>query len=91
MKTSLSPLAKLGDRLVLLFFYSPATAVPSGFVTVQPCGDISPPDGRDHESLYDQENRQLRIFEEFNIHPEKEADRELVDWDSSCFLTRYYC
>ena len=30
------------------------------------------------------------VFEEFNIHPEKESDRKLVDWDRTYFLTKYY-
>ena len=41
--------------------------------------------------LYDTENKQLMVFEEFNIHPEKESDRKLVDWDRTYFLTKYYC
>ena len=53
--------------------------------------DISP-DGKDHEwPLYDQKDKQLMAFEEFNIHPEKESDRKLVDWDRTYFLTKYYC
>ena len=53
--------------------------------------DISP-DGKDHEwPLYDQKDKQLMVFEEFNIHPEKESDRKLVDWDRTYFLTKYYC
>ena len=53
--------------------------------------DISP-DGRDHAwPPYDVGNRQLMVFEEFNIHPERESDRKLVDWDRTYFLTRYYC
>ena len=31
------------------------------------------------------------VFEEFNIHPEKESDRKLVDWDRTYFLSKYYC
>jgi para-nitrobenzyl esterase len=53
--------------------------------------DISP-DGKAHEwPLYDPENRYVMIFDEFNIHPEKEAERKLVDWDRTYFLTKYYC
>ena len=53
--------------------------------------DISP-DGKDHEwPFYDTENKQLMVFEEFNIHPEKESDRKLVDWDRTYFLSKYYC
>ena len=53
--------------------------------------DISP-DGKDHQwPLYDTQNKQIMVFEEFDIHPEKEADRKLVDWDRTYFLTKYYC
>ena len=53
--------------------------------------DISP-DGKDHEwPLYDLENKRLMVFEEFDIHPEKKADRKLVDWDRTYFLSKYYC
>ena len=50
------------------------------------------PDGKAHEwPLYDIENKYLMIFDEFNIHPEKESERNLVDWDRTYFLTKYYC
>ena len=53
--------------------------------------DISP-DGKAYEwPLYDIENKHILVFEEFNIHPEKESDRKLVDWDRTYFLTKYYC
>ena len=53
--------------------------------------DISP-DGKDHKwPLYDTENKWLMVFDEFNIHPEKEAERKLVDWDRTYFLSKYYC
>ena len=31
------------------------------------------------------------IFDEFNIHPEKEADRKIIDWERTYFLTEYFC
>ncbi len=31
------------------------------------------------------------VFDEFNIHPEKESERKLVDWERTYFLTKYYC
>lgn len=31
------------------------------------------------------------VLDEFNIHPEKEADLGLVDWDRTYFLTKHYC
>lgn len=30
------------------------------------------------------------VFDEFNIHPEKEYGMKLVDRDRTYFLTRYY-
>ena len=50
------------------------------------------PDGKAKEwPLYDLENKQLMIFDEFNIHPEKELQRKILDWDRTYFLTKYYC
>ena len=50
------------------------------------------PDGKAKEwPLYDLENKQLMIFDEFNIHPEKESQRKIIDWDRTYFLTKYYC
>jgi len=31
------------------------------------------------------------VLDEFDIHPEKESEREIVDWDRTYFLTKYYC
>ena len=53
--------------------------------------DISP-DGKAHEwPLYDSENKSIMIFDEFNIHPEKESERKILDWERTYFLTKYYC
>lgn len=53
--------------------------------------DISP-DGKAKEwPLYDPENKKVMVFDEFNIHPEKESERKIVDWDKTYFLTGYYC
>ena len=50
------------------------------------------PDGKAKEwPLYDLENKQLMIFDEFDIHPEKESQRKVIDWDRIYFLTKYYC
>lgn len=50
------------------------------------------PDGKAKEwPLYDLENKQVIIFDEFNIHPEKESLRKILDWDRTYFLTKYYC
>ena len=49
------------------------------------------PDGKAKEwPLYDLENKWIMVFDEFNIHPEKESERELIDWDRTYFLTNYY-
>ena len=53
--------------------------------------DISP-DGKAHEwPLYDLENKQVMIFDEFDIHTEEESERKILDWDRTYFLTKYYC
>ena len=53
--------------------------------------DISP-DGKAKEwPLYDLENKRLMIFDEFDIHPEKESERKIIDWERTYFLTKYYC
>ena len=52
--------------------------------------DISP-DGKAHEwPLYDTENKRVMVFDEFDIHPEKESERRIIDWDRTYFLTKYY-
>ena len=49
------------------------------------------PDGKAKEwPLYDLENKRVMVFDEFNIHPEKETERKIVDWDRTYFLTKYY-
>ena len=52
--------------------------------------DISP-DGKAKEwPLYDLENKRVMVLDEFDIHPEKESDRKIVDWDRTYFLTDHY-
>jgi len=53
--------------------------------------DISPDSKAKEWPLYDLENKQLMIFDEFDIHPEKESERKIVDWERTYFLTKYYC
>ena len=49
------------------------------------------PDGRSKEwPLYGPENRYVMILDESDIHVEKEAEREILDWDRTYFLTKYY-
>ena len=60
------------------------------------CGDPSlsvdiSPDGKAHEwPLYDLTDRRVMVLDEFDIHPEKEAERKIVDWDRTYFMTKYY-
>ena len=52
--------------------------------------DISP-DGKAKEwPLYDPENRQVMVLDEDNIHPARESEVKMVDWDRTYFLTKYY-
>jgi len=53
--------------------------------------DISPDGTEKVWPLYDLENKQVMIFDEDNIHAEKESERGIIDWDRTYFLTRYYC
>ncbi len=49
------------------------------------------PDGKAKEwPLYDHKDKQVMVFDEFNIHPEKESQRKIVDWERTYFLTKYY-
>ncbi|WP_303668732.1 carboxylesterase/lipase family protein [Selenomonas ruminantium] len=50
------------------------------------------PDGKAHAwPLYDLKNKNVMIFDEFNIHPEKESQRKILDWERTYFLTKYFC
>ena len=52
--------------------------------------DISP-DGKAKDwPLYDLENKRVMVLDEFDIHPEKESERKIVDWDRTYFLTNHY-
>ena len=52
--------------------------------------DISP-DGKAHEwPLYDLENKKVMVFDEFDIHSEKESERKIVDWDNTYPLSKYF-
>lgn len=49
------------------------------------------PDGRAKEwPLYDLDNKQVMVFDEFDIHPVKESEVKIEDWDKTYFLTKYY-
>ena len=50
------------------------------------------PDGKAHDwPLYDLKNKEIMIFDEFNIHPEKESEMKILDWKRTYFLTKYFC
>ncbi len=53
--------------------------------------DISPDGKAKVWPLYDTENKKVMVFDEFNIHPEKESERKILDWERTYFLTKYYC
>ena len=49
------------------------------------------PDGKAKEwPLYDLKDRQVMVFDEFDIHTAKESDLKIVDWERTYFLTNYY-
>jgi para-nitrobenzyl esterase len=49
------------------------------------------PDGKAKEwPLYDLKDKQVMVFDEFDIHSEKESQRKIVDWDRTYFLSNYY-
>ena len=50
------------------------------------------PDGKVKEwPLYEVGDKKIMILDEFDIHPEKESQRKIIDWDRTYFLTKYYC
>ena len=52
--------------------------------------DISP-DGKAREwPLYDLKDKQLMVFDEHDVHVEKESERKLLDWERTYFMTKYY-
>ena len=52
--------------------------------------DISP-DGKEKVwPLNDLEDKKVMVLDEFDIHPAKESEVKIVDWDRSYFLAKYY-
>jgi para-nitrobenzyl esterase len=48
------------------------------------------PDGKAKEwPLYDTEKK-VMVLDEQNIHPAKESELKIVDWERTYFLTNYY-
>ena len=52
--------------------------------------DQSPDGEAKYWPVYDLENKYVMVFDEFDIHAEKEAKLKIVDWDRTYFLTKYY-
>ena len=49
------------------------------------------PDGKEKKwPLYDMENKEVMVLDEFDIHVDKETNIKIVDRDRSYFLTKYY-
>ncbi len=49
------------------------------------------PDGKAKEwPLYDLEHKRVMVLDEFDIHPAREADVKIVDWERTYPLTKYY-
>ena len=40
--------------------------------------------------LYDLKDKKVMVLDEFDIHPAKESEVKIVDWDRTWFLTKYY-
>ena len=52
--------------------------------------DLSP-DGKAKEwPLYDLKDKRVMVLDEFDIHPAKESEVKIVDWERTYFLTKYY-
>ena len=52
--------------------------------------DLSPDGNAKEWPLYDLEDKYVMVLDEFDIHPEKESERKIVDWDRTYFLTKCY-
>ncbi len=52
--------------------------------------DISPDGKAKAWPLYDLQDKKVMVLDEFDIHPAKESDVNIVDWDRSYFLANYY-
>jgi len=49
------------------------------------------PDGKAKEwPLYDLQDKKVMVLDEFDIHPAKESEVKIVDWERTYFLTKYY-
>ena len=49
------------------------------------------PDGKAKEwPLYDTTDKKVMVLDVNDIHPAKESEIKIVDWNKSYFLTKYY-
>lgn len=49
------------------------------------------PDGKAHEwPLYDLKDKKVMVFDEYDIHSEKESGIKIVDWERTYPLTKYF-
>ena len=52
--------------------------------------DLSPDGKAKVWPLYDLKDKYVMVFDEFDIRAEKEAAANIVDWDRTYFMTKYY-
>ena len=52
--------------------------------------DLSPDGKAKYWPLYDLEEKNVMVLDEFDIHPAKESEVKIVDWNRSYFLSKYY-
>ena len=52
--------------------------------------DQSPDGEAKYWPLYDTKDRYVMVFDEFNVHAQKEEELNILDWDRTYFLTKYY-
>ena len=52
--------------------------------------DQSPDGEAKYWPLYDTKDKYVMVFDESNVHAQKEEELNIVDWDRTYFLTKYY-
>ena len=52
--------------------------------------DQSPDGEAKYWPVYDTTDKYVMVFDEYNVHAEKEAALKIVDWERTYFLTKYY-
>ena len=52
--------------------------------------DLSPDGNAKEWPLYDLKDKYVMVFDEFDIRAEKESAMNIVDWDRTYFMTKYY-